>query len=201
MGLRLKFNLVLLVVFALGDDLLLESLLDAAAVQQVQHPADAPVDAVAVERLEALEELRLALDEGVEVAVGAFDASRDLLELALDGARLREGGPELLDQGVRVIELRLLAQEAELAAAPAGGSAVGLVVARDDTQQRGLPAAVGTDEAHALPVRHVERDVAEDLEPAEGSNDAVCVDHGISGYAVARVPVTTEGAPSEGARG
>ena len=94
--------------------------------QPVEHAADAPVDAVAVEVVEVVEQLALLLDERIEVAVAALDARRDFVQALVDGARLREGRPQLVDERARRRRGRPPAAGSRasrpVAAAPASGS-------------------------------------------------------------------------------
>ncbi len=74
----------------------------------------------------------------------------------------------------RLVEVRLLAEQAERESAPpVDRPAVGLVAAGDDPQQRRLARAVGPDEADPLAGGDRRRDLVEDDEGADLADDAV----------------------------
>ena len=95
--------------------------------------------------------------------IGGFgDVGRHLQGLLLEGHQVGQGAAGLVVQGAVGVEARLLFQVAEMGRrmdlARAG---VGLVLAGQDPQQRGLAAAVGSDQADAVARPHLERNAIE----------------------------------------
>ncbi len=146
--------------------------------EAVEHAADARLDAVAVHRLELLEEGGLAFDQAVEVTLAAFDLGGDAFEFEFDRAGFGEGFPEFLDEGVGVGEAGLLAKVAEGRAAVSGRPRVDGVVACEQPQDGGLTAAVGADKAHMFTVPDDERKAANDVVRPEGFGSVFCEEHG-----------------------
>jgi hypothetical protein len=102
--------------------------------EAVEDAADAGFDAVAVEGVELFEEAGLLVDEGIEVALAGFDGGGDAGEFAFDGGGFGEGAPELLEEGVAVVEAGFLAEVAEVAPAVAGAAGIGRFEAGDEAE-------------------------------------------------------------------
>jgi hypothetical protein len=135
--------------------------------ESADDAADACGDTVPVERVEPVEQLALFLDQRVEIALPALDECRHVVQPVVDGARLREGGPELVHERPSGFQTRLLPQETDGAAAVAGRALVGFVLAGQQLEEGRFPGPVGPDEADALGVTDDEGEIGEHIEAAE----------------------------------
>ena len=142
-----------------------------------EHTRDAPVDAVPVQGLVALEERALAGDQLVELLAAPFDLSGDVHQLALDGAGLGECCPELVQQAAGRLEPGVLVMEAEVASAVPGDAGVGGLLAGNQAQQRRLPSAVRPNETDALPIADRELDIAQHVVAAVGFGQGFGKEH------------------------
>ena len=146
--------------------------------EPAQHLPDPLVDAIAVQAVELVEQLRLPADQRVDVVPGALERGGDLMQLLLDGARLRERLPHLLDQRQPAAQLRVLLQEAQAAAAAPRDARVGRQQPGHDAQQRRLAGPVRPDQPDTLAVADVEADLVEDGDALEALGDGIDVEHG-----------------------
>ena len=146
--------------------------------QPAQHLPDPLVDAIAVQVVELVEQLRLPADQRVDVVPGALERGGDLLQLLLDGAGLRKRLPHLLDQRQAAAQFGILLQEAQAAAAMPGAARVGRVQPRDDAQQRGLAGPVWPNQPHPLAVAHGQADLVQDGDALEALGHGIDVEHG-----------------------
>jgi hypothetical protein len=157
------------------------------AQAEVAQVADrVALEAVGAERLAALEQRRLALDDArhaVEVR-----GQRRVGELRLDPRQValerRELGARVADRlahGARVARDELRQVRDDRAAAERDGARVGLVRARQHAEQRRLARAVGADQADPRPGRQLQVEPVEDAAPAERLHDAARAERGGGG--------------------
>ena len=118
--------------------------------QPVQHPPDPRIDAIAVHRFVRIEQPPLLVDQRIEIALAALDLAGDLVQLEVDGARLRERRPHLVDEPAVGIVPGLLLQVAERAAAVPACALV-----RAHLPRRSASAASTCRRRSARPVRRV----------------------------------------------
>ncbi len=157
--------------------------------QPVQHARDAGLDAIAVQAVELLEQLRLLFDQRVDVAVPRDESVCDLRQAQLGAAGLREGRPHLGEERVVALDAGLLLQVAQLArpafvrlAADARAALVRLILAGDDAQERRLARAVRPHQAGALALAHGERDALEHVQAAKRARYGFSKKHRYSVY-------------------
>ena len=143
--------------------------------QAVQHPPDPRIDAIAVHRFVRFEQPPLLIDERVEIAVAALDAPGDLVQLQVDGPRLRERRPHLVDETACRIMTDFLFQVAERPAPVPARALVGLVFSRDQPQERRLTGAVRADEPGAFALAHVEGGALEHVHAAKAADQLICI--------------------------
>jgi hypothetical protein len=171
-----------------------------------EHGARARLEPVAAERLEARLRLAVALDERVELALPLRVGERvlELVQLARrfgHGARAVERG---LEHGL-ILELAdVLAEVSDRrAAVDRDLPGVGLLLARDQPEDRGLAGAVRSDQPDLLAAVHRGRGLEEQDLRAVALGDGVDADHDavLPGRAgrVAQTPVRVEGRPGSAA--
>ena len=134
-----------------------------------QRLVHALVERVAAEDVEAVLEVGVVGAAGVTLVLEALELHGHPLEMR---RAMAHGGPEVRRGHERLVEVRLLAEEAEAQAALARGDAtVRLVDARRDPEQRRLAGAVRPDQAHALAGGDRRGDLVEDHERADLADD------------------------------
>jgi hypothetical protein len=135
------------------------------------------LDPVGPERLALLEHARLALEHAlhaVEVGGerGIGELRLDAREVGLHGGEVRPRGADRLADGALVAGHELREVGDDRAAAQGDGAGVGLVAAREQAQERGLPRPVRADQADPRSGRQLEVESVEDSPAAEGLHDA-----------------------------
>ena len=132
---------------------------------------DPLVERVAAQDVEAVLEVGVGGAGGVTVVLEASQLLGHPLEVR---RAVPHGRAEVGRRHERLVEVRLLAQQAEAEAPLAGrAAAVRLVLPGGDPEQRRLAGAVGPDEADALPGSDRGRDPVEDHERADLAHDAL----------------------------
>ena len=139
-----------------------DGLVAGRGAQGVHRLLELRVEVPPVGRVDLLLEHAHLRKEGIEVRVGIGHERRDLVEtveLALD----RDAVLDVLQHGLRLVELRLLHEDADAEARSELRLAVGRrVEPRHDLEDGGLSGAVRTDHADLRTGQERHRDVVED---------------------------------------
>jgi len=113
-------------------------------LEGVHRLAELGIDIPAIGRIDLVLELAHLGHEGVEVRIGLGHLLADLVEAVHLGEQVAEGHAHILDDGLIVVERRLLLQEPHRVAGREAGIAVGnLLLACHDLEQGRLAHAVG----------------------------------------------------------
>ena len=133
------------------------------ALQSVHRHAQLAVDVPAVLRVDGVLKLAHLRHEGVEVCVGLCHLEADGVE-ALDlGDEVAKGHADVLDDGLVLVQRRLLLEDADGVAGREARIAEGdLLEASHDAQQGGLAHAVGADDADLGAGVESERHIVQD---------------------------------------
>ena len=147
--------------------------------QRVHRHVDLVIELPETERVDALLQVPLLLEEPVHLVVvhRLGEAGADLLELGEQRALLRHGALDVAADVLGGVELRLLREEADAGAGKRARIAEKIVIlSRHDAEERGLPRAVGAQ--HADLGAGVEGEVNAFQDLAGGGHDLPEVAHG-----------------------
>ena len=156
----------------------------AAETQAVEHALQAMVDVVGVLLVQLVLEVIVAGGQPLLLGriTGGGHVGRHFQRLLLQGHEVGQRAEGLIVQGAIGREMRLLFQVAQprgrMDLARAG---IGLVFAGENPQERGLAAAVGTNQADAVARADLEGDAAQDRLRSELPSDARHIQQNHSG--------------------
>lgn len=117
-------------------------------LEGVHRLTELGIDVPAIGRIDLVLELAHLGHEGVEVRIGLSHLLADLVEAVYLGEQVAEGHAHILDNGLIIVERRLLLQEPYSVAGREAGVAVGdLLLTCHDLEQGRLAHAVGSHNA------------------------------------------------------
>ena len=132
--------------------------------QRVHRPVEVLVEAPSVGAVDAVLHLRLLGEQRVEIGVGLGERGRDRVEAVEQVAELADAVLDVAAHVLRLVELRLLLEEADRGLRiELGDAGRRLLEPRHDPQKRRLAGAVRPEHADLRSVQERERDVGKDL--------------------------------------